>query len=73
MLEAATIELGTMIDEACIHYTLDGSEPSAGSPRYTEPIRIQETTRVRMAVFVNDTQVGETVAADYIKIPSVAG
>ncbi|MGJ8650910.1 MAG: chitobiase/beta-hexosaminidase C-terminal domain-containing protein [Opitutaceae bacterium] len=34
-----------------IHYTLDGSEPSAQSPIYKDPIRIEENTTVRANTF----------------------
>jgi hypothetical protein len=30
-----------------IHYTLDGSEPTLTSPRYTKPVRLTESTQVR--------------------------
>ncbi len=30
------------IDNADIHYTLDGTEPTAGSPKYTETLKIKE-------------------------------
>ena len=66
------VELGTTVNQAAIHYTLDGSEPTASSPRYTEPIAIHERTPVRMATFVKGAQVGETLTADYVKVPFAA-
>ncbi len=34
-----------------VHYTLDGSRPSAAAPRYTEPIELKATTRLRARLF----------------------
>lgn len=34
-----------------VRYTLDGSEPDAGSPRYTEPLTIRGTTTIRANTF----------------------
>ena len=34
-----------------IHYTLDGTEPTAASARYTGPLTLQKTTTVRAAAF----------------------
>lgn len=49
-----TITLGTPLQPgADIRYTLDGTAPTADSPRYTEPLVIAETTRLRAAAFQN--------------------
>lgn len=44
---AQTVALSTDIEGAEIRYTTDGSEPTAESLLYTEPIVIQETTWLR--------------------------
>ncbi len=36
-----------------IRYTLDGSTPTASSPRYTGPITLRETTTIKAATVVN--------------------
>jgi chitodextrinase len=41
-----TVTLATDAD-ATIYYTLDGSEPTASSTRYTQPISISETTTLK--------------------------
>lgn len=40
------INLST-IGEADIHYTLDGTEPTAASPKYTEPLKIKENCTLK--------------------------
>jgi len=37
-----------------IVYTLDGSEPTAGSPAYTTPLELKFGTRIKAASFAND-------------------
>lgn len=37
-----------------IHYTLDGSEPSLQSPRYSSPLDLRLGTKIRAAVFSDD-------------------
>lgn len=47
---AEEIVLST-IDQTPIHYTLDGSEPTAESPVYTDPIALDKEYTVKAAVF----------------------
>lgn len=42
------------LDNADIRYTLDGSEPTASSTRYTGPIAISKSCTLRAAAFRND-------------------
>jgi hypothetical protein len=67
--ETTSIEMGTTIDGGELHYTLDGSEPTAASPRYTEPLKIDKTTDVHAAVFVVGRQIGQTVTAEFVRLP----
>ena len=43
----------TLTGKGTIHYTLDGSEPTADSPEYTEPLLLDEGTVVVKAICVN--------------------
>lgn len=47
--KAVTVALST-IDDAPIYYTLDGTEPTTASTRYTAPFAISETADFRAAV-----------------------
>ncbi|TWT45754.1 Mannosylglycerate hydrolase [Phycisphaerae bacterium RAS1] len=49
-MDAVTVAIRSTTPAADIRYTLDGSEPTAASPRYAEPLSIAKTTSLRAAV-----------------------
>ena len=57
--------------EAEIRYTVDGSEPTSTSPRYTEPLVIAETRRIRAAAFVGGRAVCRTSEGVFHKMGAV--
>lgn len=44
-----------------IHYTLDGTEPTATSPRYTQALTLKENVTVKAATFTGNEQQGKTL------------
>ncbi len=48
---------------AKLRYTLDGSEPTAESPRYRKPISLSATTTIRAAIFRHGKALSATVSA----------
>ncbi|MBR1456658.1 MAG: CotH kinase family protein [Oscillospiraceae bacterium] len=62
-VESVTVELR---GSAPIHYTLDGSYPSAASPLYTGPIEITETTALRAACVQEGYLPSATLDLSYI-------
>lgn len=44
-----------------IGYTLDGSEPTAQSPRYASPLTVQQNTLLKCATFSNGMRMGKTL------------
>ena len=62
-------ELGSTLEGARLHYTLDGSEPTAQSPVYSAPVELRETTVVRAAAFRGTDKIGTTLEREYVKIP----
>lgn len=48
----AVVELNTF-DNASVYYTLDGSEPTSESLRYTEPFMINRTTTIKARAIRN--------------------
>lgn len=45
------LEMTCATDGAQIHYTLDGSEPTSESPRYTAPVQLWATTQVKAIAY----------------------
>ena len=65
-----TIGQGTATD---VHYTLDGSEPTAESPRYARPFVIKTNTLVRARSFRNGVATAAPDArVDYQRVPGRA-
>jgi hypothetical protein len=62
-----SVSLETSIEGASIHFTLDGSEPTLGSPSYDgQPLSIDETRQVRARAFVGDMPAGRPGTALYV-------
>ncbi|HJE88763.1 glycoside hydrolase family 20 protein [Rikenella microfusus] len=57
------VALATEFFGGVIHYTTDGSEPTAQSPVYTEPIRIDSMATVRAIVVKDGRRVSKAVAS----------
>jgi hexosaminidase len=55
------VTLSTEHGRVPIHYTLDGSEPTAHSTRYVEPLPIESSTRLRAASFRAEQRLGRIV------------
>jgi len=51
--ESTRVGLENPLGKGVIHYTLDGSEPDATSPRYKEPIRVDTTTVLKARLILN--------------------
>ena len=76
---SGTVESGTTVTITCktegavIHYTTDGTDPTASSPTYSSPITISRTTTVK-AIAVKDGMDNSKIAtANYhVDSPSVA-
>jgi outer membrane protein assembly factor BamB len=56
-----------------IRYTLDDSYPTAQSPRYTEPFRIDETTPVRAAALLDGRVVAERDVVIFTRVARLEG
>lgn len=61
-----TVRLDCATPGTDIHYTLDGSVPSARSPRYTGPVLLHDTATVS-AVSVRDGAVSAPVSVRFVK------
>ena len=69
-----SLEINAFSSSAEIHYTLDGSAPTADSLLYTGPLSITNATRVRARVFAPNFVPSQIVTENYtILSPDVAG
>lgn len=59
------------VDGAKIRYTLDGSEPTADSKEYTEPISISKSTIVRTAVVGAEGLISKISTATYLFLDDI--
>lgn len=58
---ALTLTLECERPDVDIHYTLDGTEPTAISPRYTQALTLKENVTVKAATFAGNEQQGKTL------------
>lgn len=56
---SAKISISSEQYQPMIRYTIDGSEPSAASPRYTEPLELFKSSLVKSATFADSVRLGE--------------
>lgn len=61
----AKVTLAVIDPAATVHFTQDGSEPSANSPVYTEPIEITKSTNLRAVGVAADGRASPVVSALY--------
>ncbi|MBI4662405.1 MAG: chitobiase/beta-hexosaminidase C-terminal domain-containing protein [Verrucomicrobia bacterium] len=67
-----TVKLSTIVTNATIHYTLDESEPTAASPRYTGAISAATPVTVRARAFVNGLPISEILTSTLPQPPGPA-
>src|SRR5712692_5220929 len=57
-----SVALSASTPSASIRYTVDGSEPTSGSRKYSEPIQIGGSTLLKAKVFGTGSSVSSTVS-----------
>lgn len=50
-LDTVTLTMENLLGRGEIHYTLDGTEPTAQSPKYTGPVQIRQTSTLIARIF----------------------
>jgi hexosaminidase len=64
-----TVTLSTDSTLGRIHYTLDNTEPTAKSPLYEKPFQVDQTVRLRAALFDTDgAMLGHVCLAKYVLV-----
>lgn len=69
-VETVTVRLERWLHASEIHYTLDGSEPSPQSPRYTGPLTFTADTRLRARCYLGDLAVTPEVSG-FFAVPVI--
>lgn len=69
--EPFTLTLATTTEGATIHYTLDGTEPTAQSTTYTTGISISATTTVKAIAVDTEGNASKVATATYTYVKSV--
>jgi len=71
--EAQLVTLSSPTPGAVIHYTTDGSAPTADSPVYTEPIRLEGNTTLKAIAIAPGQPESEVSSAEYaVTVPAPA-
>jgi len=66
------VTISTTTDGASIYYTIDGSDPTAGSTLYIEPITVSTTTTIKAIAIKAGMNNSGIVAATYT-LPEISG
>ena len=51
ILDPITLTMENLIGRGTIHYTLDGTEPTAASPKYTAPVKVTKSSKLIARIF----------------------
>lgn len=62
------VEMGAACQDCMIHYTIDGSQPTAQSPIYSEGIVIKETTNFQLIAINPEGKESAVIQEEIIKI-----
>ncbi|WP_370458037.1 chitobiase/beta-hexosaminidase C-terminal domain-containing protein [Thalassobacillus sp. CUG 92003] len=65
------VELYTEQEDASIHYTTDGTEPSEASPEYQDPIELTQDTVIKAVVVKSNGETSDVSAFSYTMLKPV--
>jgi len=65
-----SVTMLTGVDGGVIHFTTDGTDPTAASPVYTGPLTFTATTNLRGRVFIGDQAASDVATAAYVIVYS---
>ncbi|MCH2160650.1 MAG: alpha-L-fucosidase [Phycisphaerales bacterium] len=67
-VDSLAVQINTPSDEVDIRFTIDGSDPTATSDRYTKPIVLQDNATLLAKCFLDDQPVSTTSRGEYRKV-----
>jgi alpha-L-fucosidase len=67
--ESRKVELEASSTLLSLHYTLDGSDPQSGSPRYDKPLEIDSTCTLRVRAYHDNRPVSAIVEEKFERVP----
>lgn len=67
--ETLHVSLASATAGASLHYTSDGSRPTAASPRYTKPVALTETATIQAIAVLPDGRASRAASARFRRIP----
>ena len=62
-----TVTLDNIAGAGDVHYTIDGSDPTPASAKYSAPLEIAQTTTLKAAAFDGDHRIGFDSADEWYK------
>lgn len=65
VIAGTKVSIATTTEGASIHYTVDGTEPTADSALYTEPIEVSEAMTIKAIAVKEGAENSEVVVAEY--------
>lgn len=67
-VDGATLVVESPSERLDVRLTTDGTEPTLRSPRYAQPVRVDQTTTVKARCFFEGRPVGEVVTTTLTKV-----
>ena len=69
--DTRTVKMSKKDPEGVIRYTLDGTAPTKGSPRYTRPLKLTKTATITAGIFYANGKVSDVGKITYTKVKPV--
>ncbi len=63
---ALVVTLGTAVDGMQINYSIDGSTPTLASPRYSQPVQLTQSTRLRAIASSNGVIASDVTQQQFV-------
>ena len=65
------VQISHPFSSIVLHYTTDGSQPTANSPRYTNPFTVVKSSTIRAAAFRDKIMINQSISAEIPVIKNI--